>query len=256
MSALDEYYLRMMIYGQPGSGKSRLAATAALDERLAPCLFLEHFGNPIAFRNYEKKPDVVTVYQMSDFNGPYEWFYEGQPADHPFCKSHNLRPPYKTLVIDSLTEVQRFVTRRVTGVEAAMAPGDLAPALGRQGFGSLLGTMMNWAAFYIQLPMNVVLISHEQQLSETVKQIRPLIWGQSGNEIAGFCYIVGRLVKGSAGEAWWRTWPTDPLTDMTQNVMVFSETPKYYAKEQYGLPVDHICDPTMTKVADLIEQSG
>lgn len=256
MSALDDYYLRMMIYGQPGSGKSRLAATAAMDPRLAPCLMLESFGNPIAFRNYPQKPDVVTVRQMSDFNEPYDWLCSGQSPSHVFCQQNGLKPPYKTLIVDSLTEVQRFVTRRVTGVEKAMAPGDLTPALGRQGFGSLLGTMMNWAAFYVKLPMNVVLISHEAGLSETIQQIRPLLWGQSGNEIAGYCYIVGRLVKGTAGEAWWRKWGVDPFTDSTQNVLVFSETPKYYAKEQYGLSVDHICDPTMSKIADLIEQSG
>lgn len=250
--------LKMLVYGEPGVGKTRFVSTAAADERLGPCLMLEAKGNPISIRTYAKKPDIVTIREMADFNDPYEWLRDGQDPSHPWCVEHQLHPPYKMVIVDSLTEVQRAVMRVVTGSAKWQHPGDLAPSLERRGFGQLLGTMLNWANFYLELPMHVVLTCHERIVGGDgeVKQVVPLLWGQSGNELAGFCFMVMRLLGGLNTPAWMRTWQYDPVTDNTQNVGLFRETLQYYAKDQYGIKVDHLTDPTMSKVADLIEQSG
>jgi hypothetical protein len=249
--------LKMMVYGNPGVGKTRMVATAAWDPRLAPALMLEAKGNPISIRAYDKKPDIVVIKEMADFNDPYAWMSLGQPADHPFAVVNELHPPYKTVIVDSLTEVQRLVIRKVQHLDSS-EPGNLTPALGRQGFGQLLGTMLNWATFYLELDLNVIITSHEAQKQDESQIIHkmPLIWGQSGNELPGYCYMVMRLIPGRTADAWMRTWPTDPLTDATQTVGLLKETTQYYAKDQYGVLTDHICDPTMAKVVDLIEQSG
>lgn len=246
--------LRLMLYGQPGSTKTRTAATAA---SVGKTLMLEAFGNPISIRDYKEKPDIITLEKMEDFNAPYEFLTEGQDPKHPFAIEHKLTPPYDFLVIDGLTEVQRFVTRKVSGADR-VDPGTLTPALTRQGFGQLLGTMLNWAVHFFALDMHVIITSLEatQQNDAGLVHKHPLLWGQSGNEIAGYAYMVARLTNDLVAEKLLLQEKADPVTNETSSVAFFKETPQYYAKDQYGIGVTHMTNPTVGKILDLIEQSG
>jgi len=248
----EEEKLKILLYGQPGSGKTRLASTAAWDERLAPALMLEAFGNPISIRDYDQRPDIVTIEDMSDFNRPYQWFQMGQPEDAPFVADHNLNPPYKTLIVDGLTEVQRFVIRKISGLDFT-SPGTLTPKMDRQGFGRLLGTMLNWALHYVQLDVNVILTSLEaDKTAGEGRKCWPLLWGQAGNEICGYVYSVARLVTQLNAPKYLLTAEEDPLTKQTQNVALFRETKTYYGKDQCGMSRHHVTDPTLTKIMDLL----
>jgi hypothetical protein len=249
---------KSVIYGQPGSGKTTLAASAVNDERFGNVLMLDAFGNPMVLRKWAKKPDIITLAEMADFNDPYEFLTEGQESSHPFCKKFNLRPPYKTLVVDGTTEVQRFITRIITG-SGTLGPGDIVGALGRQGFGQLLGTMLNWAVKFISLDMNVILTCLEATKTDANTNIihkEPLIWGQSGNEISGYVYLVTRLVRRLAAPKSFLEADVDPLKSDSINIALFEETTSYYCKDQYGLGVDHLCNPTLGRILDLIEQGS
>lgn len=247
-------HLKMLVYGQPGSGKTRLSASAALDPRLSPVLMLEAFGNPISISDYEKKPDIITLQEMKDFNAVYKWITEGQNPEATYAQKFDLNPPYETLIVDGLTEIQRFVIRTVQGGRRTK-PGDLIGALGRQGFGQLLGTMLNWAIHFVGLDMNVILTSLEKK-DQSPTYYKPLLWGQSGGEICGYVYSVVRLVSGLAAPKRLMSHKEDPLTDETDNVAFFKDTVLYYAKDQYYLQTEHMIDPTLTKIVDLMEQSS
>lgn len=247
---------KALIYGQAGTGKTRLSATAALDKRLAPVLMLEAFGNPISLSDYKSIPDIITLEEMADFNPVYDWLSKGQPKDHPYCEEFDLNPPYKTLIVDGLTEVQRFVMRMIRN-DAKVGPGSLTGSLGFQGFGQLLGTMLKWAVHYVGLDMNVILTSLEKSEMNPRQFAKPLLWGQSGNELCGYVHQVVRLTTQlAAPKALMRHKedPVDPKT--TNNVAMFRETATYYAKDQYGIKEEHLTDPTLTKILDLIERNS
>lgn len=245
---------KAMIYGQPGTGKTRLSATAALDDRLAPALMLEAFGNPISLGDYKKIPDIITLEGMEDFNPVFEWLSEGQDPNHEYCKEMELSPPYQTLIVDGLTEVQRFVMRIIRG-EEKLDPGSLVKTMDWPAFNRLLGTMLNWAVHFVGLDMNVILTSLEKSASEKDKT-KPLLWGQSGNEMCGYVYQVVRLTTQLAAPKGYMRDENDPVTKETNNVAMFRETPTYYAKDQYGIVEEHLTDPTLTKILDLIERSS
>jgi hypothetical protein len=247
-------YLKAMFYGQPGAGKTRLAASAAADPRLAPVLMLESFGNPISLRKVKDKPDIITIGSLEDYNEPYDWLSSGQDPNHPYVERFGLHPPYKTLIIDSITEVQRFVIRKVSGVDYT-SPGNLTSPLGRQGFGQVLGTMLNWGVHYIGLDMNVILTSLESEKMEgSMIHRAPLLWGQSGNEFSGYVFMVLRIVtKLALNPAVRENVESD---EDYYNVACFKETLLEYAKDQYDTGATYMANPTMSKVMDLLEQSS
>lgn len=252
-----EEKVKLLLYGAPGSTKTRTAASASLDERFGKVLMLEAFGNPISIRDYKIKPDIITIETMSDFNDPYEWLLNGQDPNAQFAKDYGLVPPYSTLIIDGLTEIQRFVIRKVSGADF-VAPGEITSALGRQGFGQLLGTMLNWAVHFVQLDLNIIMTSLEMTQAHPdtgLMHRHPLIWGQTGNEIAGYMFMVVRLTNELVGERLLMSEIKDPIRDDTTSVAFFRETPQYYAKDQYGISVSHLTNPTMGKILDLIDQS-
>lgn len=247
----DEPLLKMLLYGNPGCGKTTLVGTASEVESLWPVLYLNAKGNPVVLRENEKRPDVVTIARMKEFNGPYKWITGGQDPKDEFAVEHNLgsEGEYKTLVVDAITEVQRHVVRLIAGGEYIDA-GALMPNLGRQGFGQLLGTMLNWADHFIELPMNVILVSHE---ANKENRVSPLLWGQSGFEICSQVLLVMRLTTGLALPAHVEN---DIEGTIDFNVAQVLETYPVYAKDQYNMGVKYIVDPTMKKVMDLIEQGS
>jgi len=258
--AAEAEKLKLMLYGQPGSGKTTIAGTAASCGSLGNVLMLESFGNPIALRRLVKMglaiPDVITIEDIVDFNEPYEWLVKGQDPKNDYVKRFDLNPPYDTLIIDGMTEVQRFVIRKVLGGKN-IKPGDLSPKLQRQGFGQVLATMLNWAVHFVKLDMNLILTTLE---AKTVVQneptyYSPLMWGQAGTEIAGMFYTVGRVIPMLKAPKKLMTATTDKMTSKTHSVMLVHETVNYYGKDQHGMNIQHMCDPTMAKIMDLIERS-
>lgn len=255
--------LKLLVYGRPGCGKTYLMGTGAGDKRLGRCLMLEAKGNPISLRKMKVKPDIISIHSMQDFNAPYRWLSDGQDPDDPFCKEFELEPPYSTLLIDGLTEVQRQMVRRITGV-VDMMPGELTPPLGRQGFGSLLGSMLNWAVKFFDLAettiwgdraVNIMISSHEATSTDDkqVVSIKPLIWGQSGDEIAGYAYMVMRLSTRMQVDGDIKAENPDVIKPDVFNVGQVWPTTKTYAKDQYQTGVTHIINPSMERILDLIE---
>lgn len=248
----DDPLLKMMIYGKPGCGKTTLIGTSWEVEKLWPMLYLNVKGNPSVLRKNEHRPEVITVDKMQDFNKPYDWLVKGQKEDTKFFEEYDISGgPYNCLVVDAITEVQRHVVRRVVAGEHTK-PGDLLPLLGRQGFGQLLGTMLNWSDLFLKLPMNVILVSHESTHQDT-GYTSPLLWGQSGMEICSQVLLVMRLLPKTALPAYLKK---EVDANKGFNVAQVRESLNVYAKDQYELGSMYIEDPTMKKVMDLIEQGS
>ena len=254
--------LKMLVYGQPGCGKTTLAATACDDERFGRVLLLDAYGNPQALRRKVVKPDILTMERMEDFNEPYRWLEEGQDSKDPFAKEFELKPPYRTIIIDSTTEVQRFITAILNG-SLNLEPGNLVSALGRQGFGQLLGTMMHWSRKMVDLTqpphgLNVVFNCHEvwKQDEQQLFRYEPLIWGQSGLELCGYALLVMRLAVQARVDGNIKAEDETVLADDVFNVGQIRATTQTYAKDQYECGVTHVNNPTMAKIVDLIGWSS
>lgn len=257
--AAAEPYVRILLYGDPGSTKTRTLGTAAADPRTSPCLMIGAANNPLAIREYKSKPDILMLEELSDLNEPYRWLSDGQDPKDPFVEKWSLHPPYKSVVLDGITEVQRMSFHQVTGFKGG--PGDIPNKVQRQHFGDVLSQMINFAKLYFDLadegnprPIHVFMSSLERTEDDT-EYHKPLLWGQSGAEVGGYAYAVGRMVHRSVA-------PTKTLsiiesvtgvdTDNIISVALWKPSGKYVAKDQYGVLGDFMVDPSITKMLDLI----
>jgi len=254
--------LKLLFYGQPGCGKTHLLGTACDDERFGKVLDLNAYGNPQVLRNRVNKPSIITLEAMEDFNDPYEWIIQGQDPKDSYAKTMRLNPPYKTVFIDSTTEVQRFIASIING-SARSEPGKMVGALGRQGFGQLFGTMMHWSKKMLELAdpphsMNVIFMAHEadKKDEDQVSHYEPLIWGQSGLELCGYALMVMRLMVRNRVDRDIRVADATVVGTSTFNVGLIRATKASYAKDQYDCEVTHIVNPTMSSILDLIERSS
>lgn len=254
-------WLKLLLYGDPGSTKTRTAATAAQDPRTAPALLIDIGGNPISIRDYDKRPDIISIDALTDLNLIYSWLKGGQVTTAEFMQANKkvnfvetmqLHPPYKTLIIDGVTDLQRFSFGLVTGNDST-GPGDLPNETKRPHFNAVLGQMVKIARMFYDLPMHVIMTALEHSDKDATTELityRPLLLGQSASEVAGYAYVVGRLVH--------RTriadkigFAEDAIGKTATSIALFKPSGKYVAKDQTGRLGSYMIDPSMTKIMDL-----
>lgn len=248
-------FVKMMFYGQPGSTKTRTVCSAALDDRTWPTLFLNIAGNPVSIRDYVRKPDIVDIENLQDFNPLYEWLSMGQPVEHPIVKDLGLMKdgPYKCLIVDQLTETQRFSLRTVTG-NAMLGPGSIGKGTTQQNFGQILEQMVRFASRFFALNMHVLMCVQEKQTKDDATgaiMVAPYLWGQADVEVGSFAEVVARLVHRAAlpGRA---LEIMEDVNDDTVSVALFQPSGKYVAKDQYYKLGNYMVDPSIPKMLDLI----
>jgi len=254
-TATEIDYLKLLLYGLPGSTKTRTACTAALDPRTSPVLLLNAAGNPVSLTDFAKVPDVLSLDNLSDLNDPFEWLQGGQPVSG-WSKQYGLNPPYRTVILDSITEIQRMSFRAQS---AWVGPGSFPAKVERQHFYNTLGQMVNMANLFFSLPMNVIMTAlEEDKKDEQTGTIHygPLLWGQSDKEVGAYAYIVARMVHRAAltdqVAKKLLTETEDPINKEVVSVALFTPSGKYQAKDQTGKLGDFMVNPTITKMLDAI----
>lgn len=252
-------FLKMLVYGQPGSTKTRTVGSAALDARTAPALLLDIGGNPLSLRDYRPGPKVLQIDEIKDFNMVYAWLKAGQPANHPMVTMYKCMPGYKTVIIDGVTDLQRYSVAQVTGNQR-VGPGDIPTSTQIQHHGQVLAQMTNLARAFFKLDMNVLVTALEKETQDANGQLMysPLMTGQVAGEVAGYAYTVMRLVhraRVAKNEARSLKILEDP-TDQTVAVGYIQPSGKTVAKDQSGIGVPYIIDPSVTKILDLIAENS
>jgi hypothetical protein len=260
---LNSPYLKLLLYGQPGSTKTRTSATAAFDDEFAPALMLESAGNPLSLRDYDPCPTIFSMEKLKDYNLVYDYLLRDQPKDHPFRKQCNdagikLEDYYRTVILDGTTQVQRFAFKVVIP-GSDVPPGDVPNAHEIQHFNRVLDIMINWSFKFIrELDMHVILTALEEEKTEKsgATKIRPLLWGQSRGEISGFAYMVMRLAPVETIDSRSKSVFAQELEESksAQTVGFTRATSTFYAKDQYGLKnpdgslMRYMFDPTISKI--------
>lgn len=245
-------FLRILLEGRAGSTKTRTAYSATLDERLQPVLAIDAGGQPRSIADYRPEPTILSVESVADLTTIYNWLRKRQPASDPLVKELGLTPPYKTLVIDGFTEIQRLVIAGITGDPMKGAP-DVSKE--RAMYNTILAQTMGIAQAYYALPMHVIgtVLEGERQEGEGGPTFyRPLMVGQSREQLASYAEIVGRMMHVDRVTGPLKKALEEELTANTVSIAVFKSNPRHDAKDQTGRLDDVVVDPTIGKLLDLV----
>lgn len=102
----EERGLILGIYGEPGIGKTTLAATITDSEFGRPALYIDARGNPHVVNSYADRIDVVTIEKFAQLEAIRQSLLKDKTLD------------YKTIIIDTLTEAWSIDLRDLYGPTA------------------------------------------------------------------------------------------------------------------------------------------
>lgn len=230
-------YLNVMIHSPGGHGKTTFCATACDDPRTSPVLFLGFEGG-CSIRLAGKDPSTFTLREirsLAEFNQIYEYLKTG---NHP----------YKSVVIDSTTEVQKLgLFEFVYGTESVSKAfkGDILniKTAEIQHWGKSMNQMAMLVRFFRDLPIHSFFTALSQNLKdETSGKITRTVAlpGKQADEIPGIPDIVAYLAVAPT--------PQDPM----KRVMIFQPDGKLVAKDRSDALGTVMEYPTVTKVLDAV----
>lgn len=257
-------WLRVLLTGRSGSTKTRTAYSACLDARFGRVLGLDAKGQTRSIRNYKPKVglEIITLESVADVTKVFRWLKGGQKATDPFVAELarmglELKPPYKTLIPDGWSEIQRWVVANATQ-STGKAPGEPLSSADRQDYGQILAQTLKIVSDFYELPMHVIgtVLEQERQQGENGPIVfRHQLVGQARDQLSSYPEIVGRLVHIEKVSAKITQHPTikDLITEDTSSICFFKPSNSHEAKDQTGSLGQMMVEPTMAKMLDLIE---
>lgn len=233
--------VNMLIYGQSGVGKTRLAGTADDCEPMRRVLFLDLEGGTFSLRAANPDVDVVRI---PNWVSLVEVLHELKAG----------RDGYNTIVLDSLTEVQKYNLYHVLGmrVEEAkekekQADPDIADMRAWQRNSEHMRRLVR---AFRDLPKNVIFTALERRdTDQRTGMVRtlPSLSGKLAGEVAAFLdvvvYMYNKEVDQEQGEL---------STKVNKRLLLTASTETIIAKDRSANLPMVIENPNMSVMYELI----
>ena len=224
-------HLNLLVYGDPGVGKTYLAATAQDNPETSPVLFIDVEGGTTTIRK-RKDVDVRRITKIADLIAIHEILVDQNDGY------------YKTVVIDSLTELQKVDMRDIMR-ELVLRRPDLDPDVpGMREWGKSAEHVRRIVRGFRDLPVHTVFtaLSQVERDENGVVTYYPSVPGKLKMEIPGFMDIVGYL-------------SSTIENDETQRRIQFAKTRRVIAKDRTGALGDVVDFPTIPLLWNLINEN-
>lgn len=208
-------YLKLLIYGPYGVGKTTLAATSVESEEMCDVLMINAEGGDLVLEEDRfQNIDIVPVRTVRQLSSVYEYLRQHclkcQEGDEEWLRTsqaklfgmeedqigEGLEMPlrkYRTVMIDTLSELERYVMDHILGIaDTARLDEDVPPE--------------EWAEYkknhhmvqrlirkFRDLPMNIIFTCAQQFVQDESKKQKymPDMTGKLANKVQGFMDMVG-----------------------------------------------------------------
>lgn len=173
-------YVKALIYGEPGAGKTYLACTAPRPLILLTEPAVSDTTMLAAKRNLGVDPDVWEVLDWVDLEEAFEYLASG---------THS----YETVVVDSLTDLYRRVMRLALETALEKRPSH-DPDVPEQGDWFRVQERLRYIVrMFRDLPMHVVFTALVMDIREEMRRV-PFVQPKSlAQELPAYCNMVGYL---------------------------------------------------------------
>jgi len=189
---ITDYKLKMLIYGPPGAGKTTFAATAELHDITAPALFVNIEGGMLSIAEandigIEEPPSVVDLEGFSHLDQIFWYLAKG---DHPF----------KTVVIDSLSELQivnleHIVGKQLDKTSTSGAKREDEDDIWQEDYGKSTQELRRFVRKFRDLPMHVIFTAHDASSQDKDKNeiVHPALTPKLRTAVSGYMDIIGYM---------------------------------------------------------------
>jgi len=178
-----EPYINMLVYGDPGAGKTVLAGSSDAVPDMAPVLVVDVEGGSFSLRNFYPGVHVVRVKKWTELFDIYMALYKEQDE-----------PKYKTIVLDSLTELQKLSMKTIMDQVVEKEPDRDPEVPSIREWGKNGEQTRRFVRAFRDLPRNVIFtclaVSEKDQRSGKITY-RPSLSGKLSLEVSGYMDIVG-----------------------------------------------------------------
>ena len=244
--------LKMLVYAPSGHGKTYLAGTAVGDARLMPMVIADFEGGT---RSIRSKTIIVPLEEFADFVPSMDKIVvirikHWEDFDTLYEVVHSPDNPYRTLVIDSLSELNYLILSEVVSVAVKSDRGHDPDVPERQDYLRSSTQMRKLIRFFRDLVMNTIFTAqaNEKENPQTKRmQAVPNLTGKLVYEVPGLVDIVAYLgVMEDANE------DGDPITIRS---LLVQPTGRFMAKarDEDGRLGDAVENPTLPKIMNLLD---
>lgn len=228
-------WLNLLIYGDPGAGKTYLAATAQDHKNTSPILFLDVEGGTTTIR-HRPDVDVIQIRTMQEIEKIHKELFLDKDRY------------YKTVIIDSITELQKLDMNTVMREQWQKKPDSTDIYVPSQREWGKSGERMRMIIRgFRDLPCNTIvtaLLGESTDDSTGIKSYYPSLPGKLRNEVPGFFDVVGYLNTATEKDG--------DNKEVIIRQLQLAKTKRVIAKDRTSSLGDLIKNPTIPMMWELI----
>lgn len=226
-------FFNILLYGDSGVGKTTLAGSADDVPSMRPVLFIDIEGGTESLRHSYPEVETVRVTTWKEMQAVYNVLYSGE---HDF----------KTVVLDSLTEIQKFNMYQIMADVAQKRP-DLDPDVpSMREWGKNLEQIRRMVRGFRDLEMHTIftaLAKSDKDAKTGITTTKPSLSGKMADEVAAFLdvvvyYYVKQIGDGSEAEF--------------KRLLLTQKTDSQVAKDRTGRLPMVVESPTMSEIYRLM----
>lgn len=226
-------FINVLVYGKSGVGKTTFAGSADAVPALRPVIVIDIEGGTESLRKPYPGVETLRVTTWKEMQEVYNELYEGK---------HD----YRTVVLDSLTEIQKFNMYNIMSDIVRLKP-DVDPDIpDMRMWGKNIEQVRRFVRGFRDLPMNTVftaLVKEDKDQKTGALRMKPMLSGKLADEVAAFLDIVCYMYVKQVGNA----------EDIeTKRLLLTQATEEQVAKDRSGRLPAIIEVPTMDNLYKLM----